>query len=353
MPGMQAGMAASGPGWNVQSLTGTQQGNVNDPSLWAQVMVPELAAQQQPFPYQAQQQPFPGGQQQPFPYQAQQQPFPGEQQQAFPNMQAPAAPPIIQASPGVPQQAFPEQPSMLPVPYQGPQGFGGMPNQSLMVLPQNQGMTGALVPVGQGPLLPAIPTEEEAVYIPPMYTKPRPTIPRYRVISGLLSVIIVVGLLCSGGLYFAKATGKLSFLRPLFGGVPVNINAPQAANLPDPAGVENGPAADVITSATTASKIDPHTAIALQPSQVFTPGQIIYLTYSIHPRTKGTVVIKWYTNNNPYRTQPVNVTPDPKGGSLTVSSSMLFTQPLEGKIELYWNDKGTDVLAKRLYFVVR
>ena len=37
----------------------------------------------------------------------------------------------------------------------------------------------------------AQPEEYEVTYIPPLYTNPRPLIPRYRIISGFLSVLIM------------------------------------------------------------------------------------------------------------------------------------------------------------------
>ncbi len=244
--------------------------------------------------------------------------------------------------------------AMLPVLYQDP---ANPSTQSLILIPQAQGVsTGALLPLSQqvpGPPIAGIPTEEEALYIPPMYTKPRPVIPRYRAISGFLSFVIVMLLLCSGAAYYAKVTGKLAFLGQLVGMTPPNLQATPIPNLPDPKPSESGPAYGVISSATTAPSVDPKTGIALQPSQVFKPGQTIYLTYSVHAKKAGTVTVKWYTNGLLYQVLSKN-TPDPKGGSWTGVSMMRFTQPLEGMVELYWNDTGKPPqLAIRLYFVVR
>ncbi|MDQ2714283.1 MAG: hypothetical protein M3Z08_05190 [Chloroflexota bacterium] len=302
-PGSAGALPPGGPSWNVQSLTGTQQ--QNDAPLWAQVMAPELMQPQQPFP---------------------QQPFPGQEQ----------------------------SPSSLPVPYQQPQP---PPMQSLMVMPPNAGMM-PMPSQGTSALVPVIPGEEGAsVYIPPMYTKPRSIIPRYRAISGLLSVLIVFTLLCSATAYYAKANGKLSFLHQLIGDrSPASQPMQPGATLPDPRPEENGPAytSHIIPSATTASKIDTTTAIPLQATRVFTPGEIIYLTYSVHTTTPGTVNIKWYTNNILYKPQVIPVNPDAQHSTFNGYLTMQFPQTLEGKVELYWNDgKTADQLAWRIYFVVR
>ncbi|WP_052891108.1 hypothetical protein [Thermogemmatispora carboxidivorans] len=287
------------------------------------------------------QEPFPAGQQQ----------FPG----AYPGFEGMSV--QQQTGPQPPLQGQGQQTmAMLPVLYQDP---ANPSTQSLILIPQVQDQrtnTGALLPFNQqvpGPPIAGIPTEEEALYIPPMYTKPRPIIPRYRAISGFLSFVIVILLLCSAATYYAKVTGKLSFLGQLVGAAPPNVAATPVPNLPDPKASENGPAYGIISSATTAPSVDPKTGIALQPSQVFKPGQTIYLTYSVHAKKAGTVTVKWYTNGLLYQVLS-KATPDSKGGSWTGVSMMRFTQPLEGMVELYWNDAGKQPqLAIRLYFVVR
>ncbi len=95
------------------------------------------------------------------------------------------------------QQQNPQ--SLLPVPYTGNVQDG------------NQQASMQLVPFQQ--MIPAIPGEQaETVYVPPMYTKPRPIIPRYRIISGMFSVLIVSLLLCGGGVYYAQSHGTFNAL---------------------------------------------------------------------------------------------------------------------------------------------
>ncbi len=245
----------------------------------------------------------------------------------------------------------------LPVPYQlgvampgmpGIQGLQGGPQQSLLVIPPGS-FAGTALPV------PVQPEEAELIYVPPMYTKPRAVIPRYRAISGLLSLLIVSILLCIGTTYYAKATGKLTQIQQAIGNIPPPSVKPTSATLPDPpqSVYSPGPAATIINSATTASVIDQTTATARQPGKVFKVGQTFYLTYSVHPKANGAVVIRWYTNGHLYNTvtAPIALKDGPQNGSYP----MQYSQPLEGKIELYWSEQGKgDVeLAITLYFVVR
>lgn len=232
-------------------------------------------------------------------------------------------------------------PSMLPMPYQG--GIGA-PQQTLKVNTPN--LPTIHTGMQNGTMVPAIPGEEEPIVVPPMYTKPRAIIPPYRAISGLISVIIVSILLCTGAGFYAKATGKLSFLHQVYGDArPENIKTGQSATLPVPQSAPNlGPASSIINSATTASKIDEGTAQPLSPTNQFKVGDTIYLTYSVHPKSPGTVTAKWYTNDNPYQVSNPIVIKDAVSGYI----QMQYLQPLEGKVELYWNDQ----LAITLLFVV-
>lgn len=239
--------------------------------------------------------------------------------------------------------------SLLPIPYQDRTAAA---NQSMLLMPQDLSMKETvLLPIPTydlGSLAPYPGTEEgDSLHIPAMYTKPRAVIPTYRIISGLLSTLIIFALLCTGAGYYAKVTGKITFLQRFFGDArPQNIPAATAQSLPDPPMFPTyGPAKNIINSASTASKIDLQTGIALQPTNIFTPGQIVYVTYSVHPKSMGIVTLKWYTNSLLYKTVTNPPISDTKNGYSTVQ----FTQPIQGKVEIYWNDQ----LAITLYFVVR
>ena len=81
--------------------------------------------------------------------------------------------------------------SLLPVPYTGNAQEGNQQGQM------------QLVPFQQQMQL-ALPGEQaETVYVAPMYTKPRPIIPRYRIFSGILSILIVALLVCGRSLLSA------------------------------------------------------------------------------------------------------------------------------------------------------
>ncbi len=233
--------------------------------------------------------------------------------------------------------------AMLPVPYQGdPNG------QQLMVMPQDQDIQ---INNGfNGSMLPALPDEENGpIYVPPMYTKPRPIIPRYRAISGFLSVVIMTLLLCGGGGYYAKATGKLDFVGKMLGTTrPANTIPAQGVTVTDPpTKVETGPAKDIINSASTASSITTANTVAI-PGQNFKPGDKVFVAYTVRaPKGKGNVIIKWYTNDQLYYiTPPKEVAND---GTYNGANYATFPQPLNGKVEIYWNDQ----LAERLFFAVR
>ena len=242
---------------------------------------------------------------------------------------------------GDPDYAQQQYPAMLPAPYEG--GIE-VPQQTLKVTTPN---LPTIHPGTQnGARIPTIPGEDEPIFVPPMYTKPRAIIPPYRAISGLISIIIVAALLCAGAGFYAKTTGKLSFLHQLYGDArPGDIKTAQPATLPVPQSAPKlGPAATIINSATTASKIDINTAQPFNPTNQFKVGETIYLTYSVHPKSPGTVTARWYTNNNFYQQSNPIMIKDAASGYI----QMQYLQPLEGKVELYWNGQ----LAITLLFVV-
>ena len=273
----------TGNGWGNQMSQGSFQGGMNDNTLWGQVMDP-------------------------------------------------------QAISGSVQQ---QQPSMLPMPYQG--GIE-VPQRTLNVTSLNL----PTIHTGNenGSMIPAIPGEEGPIHVPPIYTRPRAIIPPYRAISGLISVIIVFALLCTGAGFYAKATGKLTFLHQIYGDArPVNIKTTRPATLPVPQTLPTfGPASLIINSAATASKIDTATAQPQVPANLFKVGDTIFLTYSVHPKSPGIVTANWYTNNNFYQKSTSTSIKDASSGYFP----MQYLQPAEGKVELYWNDQ----LAVTLYFVV-
>jgi hypothetical protein len=229
--------------------------------------------------------------------------------------------------------------SALPVPYTG----GQQP------VPYMMGQDSAISTIQLGgAMIPAQPAADGPIYVPPMYTKPRAIIPRYRIISGLISFIVVIGLLCAGGIYYAKASGKLTFLRQMVNPQYQNIKPSPTVLLPTPTvNTIPGPASNIINSVATASTIDPNSGYPKNATNTFTVNQKIYLTYSVHSNTAGYVTVKWFTGGNIYFTSKKMAVPQAKNG-VNGNADEVFATPVEGMVEIFWNDQ----LAAQLYFVV-
>src|SRR5207253_7114071 len=106
--------------------------------------------------------------------------------------------------------------------------------------------------------LPVLTEEPGAIYIPPMYIKPRAIIPRYRIISGFLSIVIVLAFLCTGAGYYAQASGQITNLQKATGGfLPPNVRPAATPILADPPDrVDQGPAYLIIPSAIITAHLD-------------------------------------------------------------------------------------------------
>jgi hypothetical protein len=278
------------------------------------------------------------------PYWTQNSPAPANQVEQLPWPQfSPAQNPGIEQQPfQVSPSSYPElqqqagPPSLLPVPYEG----------GLQVQP---GYNQANMPQVFSPQ-PMLPIEESTIYVPPMYTKPRAIIPRYRIISGFLSIVIVLLTLCTGAGYYAKASGKLAALQRMYTGAPPpSITSGSTTPIPDPVDtIDKGPASDIIPSATTTSRVDQQSRIPLQPQKIFAVNQPFYVTYSVQrPRANGTVIIKWYMDKALYRS--MQSPPIKAGATLNGDATMIYAVPASGMAEIYWNNQ----LALRVYFAVR
>jgi len=247
-------------------------------------------------------------------------------------------------------QGFPDptkQPSLLPVPYDPGRGMQANERQSTISL--------QLVPdhAIQHLMMPEQ-NVSETVYVPPMYTKPRPIVPKYRIISGLLSLIIMSLVVCSGAGYYAQTQGVFAKTTQFITGAPPkSLPMVSSSNIPDPPETTNkdlGPAYNAIPSAVTTLNIDKNN-LAKQPARVFKPGQFFYLVFNVSapPDGKGGKVhTKWYTNDK-YFTEIASKDQIKAGENMSGNIPMRFTAPLSGRVELYWNDQ----LAQKLYFAVK
>ncbi|MBA2394446.1 MAG: hypothetical protein H0V70_17085 [Ktedonobacteraceae bacterium] len=243
---------------------------------------------------------------------------------------------------GMPTQAQQPQ-SLLPVPYTG------------NAQEENQQPSMQMIPFQH--MVPALPDEQaETVYVPPMYTKPRPIIPRYRIISGMLSVLIVSLFVCGGGAYYAQSNGLLTNVERMVGAVrPANVAASSARNIPDPPqqSAIPGPASNVITAATTTLHMIGNTP--REQDTVIPVGTPFYVTFSAKPPKQGNIMVKWYMNGQYYKSTPSQKTIDPKQDP-TVNGfvTMTYIIPATGVAELYWVTQGqTPQLAQKLYFSVK
>jgi hypothetical protein len=201
-----------------------------------------------------------------------------------------------------------------------------------------------------------IPQQEvgETVYVAPMYTKPRPIVPKYRVISGLLSIIIMALVVCAGAGYYANTQGVLAKAAQFVTGTPPkSLPLASSSAIPDPpeqTGKDLGPAYNAIPSAVTTLNIDKNN-LARQPARVFKPGQVFYLVFSVQAPADGKggkVRTRWYTNDKFFTeiSSRDQIKPgDIKSGNI----QMRFTMPLSGRVELFWNDQ----FAQRLFFAVK
>lgn len=196
-------------------------------------------------------------------------------------------------------------------------------------------------------MLPALPDQEAPVFVPPMYTKPRPIIPRYRAISGLISMVIVIALLCGGAGYFAQVTGRLAPLEHFFGfsNLPSAIGS-VANKLPVPSVQQTpGPGNNVITSVGLGASIDSQSHQVPVYTNQFEAGQTIYLACSVNTTNAGVITVKWFTNGSLDATQPQNVLPKTTG---IADFHISFGTPTEGRADIYWNND----LAESVLFVV-
>jgi hypothetical protein len=232
------------------------------------------------------------------------------------------------------------------VPYQGGmelEPVGRQSTVSLQLVPEHA--IQHLLPTDQ--VLP------DTIHIAPMYTKVRPLIPKRRAISGLISVIVVALLLCTGAGYYAQASGTLSNVAAFISGGNPATNMPQAkatiAPLPTKS-IQQGPAASAIPSVALAVRIDRNNQ-PIQFQNTFQPNQTFHLTFSALPaqKTSGQVLVKWYQNNLFYKQMSTKTITYSSASINNFQMAMQYAQPASGKVELYWQNK----LAWTLYFSVQ
>ncbi len=112
----------------------------------------------------------------------------------------------------------------------------------------------------------------------------------------------------------------------------------------------------IVTSAaiTNSSNYNPNTGVVANYINQFTVGHTIWVVSAVNAPAAGEVLTKWYTNGNLYQSLTTKGVINAHT-SMTASFSMVYHQPAEGKVEIYWADtRGQNAqLAVTLLFVVQ
>jgi len=230
-----------------------------------------------------------------------------------------------------------------------------------------------LMPLDPQAGLPALPvgplTEEEEralgirrpVYIPATDEKRKRRLSSWRVVSGVLSVMLVCAASCAGaGLLGQKQIAKL-FIGPI-----KTITQKQTYNYPNiPATpvATPGLAAKYVKAPVTAPGIDKQGA-AVNSTSIFSVGTTIWVVGNVQgvaDNTSHTVSVQWFLNGIDIQAPGVKTftrTSWPTSG-VRYKFSINFPQPGQGAARIYWdspNDTGTSPndpnLAQTIYFGV-
>lgn len=238
------------------------------------------------------------------------------------------------------------------------------------LVPASQG----LAPVDVGAALPAIPglpqTEEEEramgirrpVYIPANGEQHKRRVSSFRVISGVLSLMLVCIGACSALTFFeGKNIASIVTTHPQV--VRVTQAPFDYTKVPATPAATPGPAAKYITSATLAHNVDSNFA-PVDISSKFTVNSMVYVVLNVRNVPKGnthTVSVHWFLNNVDVQLPPSALTTK----DITVDSNayfaLLYPQQGVGMVKIYWDRPAGDTgnsptdqyLAQTLYFAVQ
>lgn len=216
--------------------------------------------------------------------------------------------------------------------------------------------------------LPGMPlTEEEEralgirrpVYIPATDEKRKRKVGSWRVVSGVLSVILV----CVASCGVAGFVGQKQISKLFFGPIKTTINKQtyNYTNVPVTPVATSGPAATYIKQAMTSTGLDA-AGNPTDPTSHFTVGQTIYLTVHVLASDSAlhTVSIQWFLNGIDVGVKQGSSQRQAFGppGSV-VKDHISYPQAGEGTARVYWdspNDVSTSPndshLAQTIYFGV-
>jgi hypothetical protein len=232
-----------------------------------------------------------------------------------------------------------------------------------------------LAPVNVGSALPAIPglpqTEEEEralgirrpVYIPAAGEHRKRRISSIRVISGVLSLMLICVASCTGLAFLGKnrldglvgphiSTGSQNST-PF-----INFTQVPATPVATP-----GVAAKYVTSATTARNVDNNFA-PVDITSKFTVNNMVYVVLSVRnvPKsTQHTVSVRWFLNTLDVQLPPSALTKKDIVQDSNAYFALQYPQPGLGMVRVYWDRPASDsdnsstnqYLAQTLYFAVQ
>jgi|GEM_PF-5078493 hypothetical protein len=175
------------------------------------------------------------------------------------------------------------------------------------------------------------------VYIPASLPRRRYTLSNWHIISGVISLLVVLLAACSLSGYWATSHFNLLAHKSL-----PPLQPPSLALSVAPAKAIPGPAAKIIQTAAAARSF----SVKYEPvgvTSTFATGQYVYIVYKVRTKTSGTVTCQWYQNG-------VELEPQvhPVLGSVNGYFAMSFPSAGTGKAELYWNG----ILAQTVPFTI-
>lgn len=232
-----------------------------------------------------------------------------------------------------------------------------------------------LAPINVGTGLPAIPglpqsdDEERALgirrpaYIPANSGQRKRRISSFRVLSGVLSLMLICVATCAGTALLAKPRLDGAFANHVIGShlTPVTYNFTQVPATP---AATPGPAVKFVTSATTARNIDNNFA-PVDITSKFTVNSYVYVVLSVRNVPAGTthtVSVRWFLNGLDIQLPPNALTKnDHVVKDVNAYFALQYPQPGLGMAKIYWdrpaNDSGdgstNQYLAQTIYFAIQ
>lgn len=228
--------------------------------------------------------------------------------------------------------------------------YGGVdPSRALVT---QQQYNEVMPPAAEGQLMMGFPQtdeEERAIgmrrpaYIPATEPKRKRKLNSGRVVSGMLSILLVTVGVC-GGLGFLAQKQIQRFTGPL------NITAAQPtvdmSQVPATPVSTPGPASKVVVSVVTAHGID-NKYNPEDESSVFNVNSMVYVVANIvgaSQTTTNTFSCVWYINGVNYQLKTAKQTSLPPGNASNFHAycALPYYQPGVGMVKVYWNRPATD-----------